>query len=160
MKDKIKSIATQIGSKGGNKLGAFWSTAITLIIIYVIIKWGVPLISRKITGLPFPLSVPGTLMLFYMVLVIFALYIYISFSEERIKEFPEPIKKLLLGEYGAKARTTVTLTIVPLNNRLSGLFSNSSKNKLANIPSHTTSIKRLSKGHGGIAKPIKKPKRC
>jgi hypothetical protein len=113
MKDKIKSITTQIGIKEGFKLGAFWSTAITLIIIYVIIKWGIPLISRKITGLPFPLSVPGTLMLFYMVLVIFALYIYISFSEERIKEFLAPIKKLLLGEYGSKARTTV-LTIVPL----------------------------------------------
>ena len=95
-------------------------------------------------------------MLFYMALVIFALYIYISFSEERIKEFLAPIKKLLLGEYGSKARTTV-LTIVPLIIGYQVYSATVPKNKLSHIPSHTTSIKRLSKGHGGIAKPIKKP---
>ena len=72
MKEKAKSILSQIKSKQGNKLGAFWNTVITLIIVYALIKWGIPLVSRKITGLPFPLSVPGTLMLFYMALVIFA----------------------------------------------------------------------------------------
>jgi len=95
------------------KLGQFWSTVITLIVVYGLVKWVVPLVSRKITGLPFPLSVPGTLMLFYMALTLAALFIYISFSEERLQGFLAPIKKLLGGEYGVNTRTVV-LAIVPL----------------------------------------------
>ena len=95
------------------KLGQFWSTVITLIVVYGLVKWVVPLVSRKITGLPFPLSVPGTLMLFYMVLTLAALFIYISFSEERLQGFLAPIKKLISGEYGVNTRTVV-LAIVPL----------------------------------------------
>jgi hypothetical protein len=97
----------------GFKIGQFWSAIITLVIVYGLIKWGIPLISRNITGLPFPLSVPGTLMLFYMVLTLIALGIYISFSEDRLEEFLNPIKKLLGGGYGANTRTVV-LAIVPL----------------------------------------------
>lgn len=97
----------------GFKLGAFWSAIITLITVYGLIKWGIPLVSRKITGLPFALSVPGTLMLFYLVLTLISLGIYISFSEERLEEFSTPFKKLLGGEYGANTRTAV-LIIVPL----------------------------------------------
>ena len=95
------------------KLGQFWSTVITLIVVYGLVKWVVPLVSRKITGLPFPLSVPGTLMLFYMALTLAALFIYISFSEERLQGFLAPIKKLISGEYGVNTRTVV-LAIVPL----------------------------------------------
>lgn len=97
----------------GFKSGQFWSAVITLVVVYGLIKWGIPLISRKITGLPFPLSVPGTLMLFYMVLTLIALGIYISFSEQRLQEFLDPIKKLLSGGYGANTRTVV-LVVVPL----------------------------------------------
>ncbi|MBI5049169.1 MAG: c-type cytochrome [Deltaproteobacteria bacterium] len=99
--------------KNGTKLGAFWSTIITLIVVYGIIEWIIPLISRKITGLPFPLSVPGTLIIFYIALTLVALGIYISFSEEKFQEFLNPIKKLLSGEYGANTRT-VALVIAPL----------------------------------------------
>lgn len=95
------------------KLGQFWNAVITLIVVYGIVKWVVPLVSRKITGLPFPLSVPGTLMLFYMALTLAALFIYISFSEERLQGFLAPIKKLISGEYGVNTRTVV-LAIVPL----------------------------------------------
>lgn len=99
--------------KIGFKLGHFWNAIITLIVVYGIVKWVVPLVSRKITGLPFPLSVPGTLMLFYMALTLAALFIYISFSEERLQGFLAPIKKLISGEYGVNTRTVV-LAIVPL----------------------------------------------
>lgn len=99
--------------KTGFKLNTFWTTAITLIVIYALVKFGIPIISRKITGLPFPLSIPSTLMLFYMVLTIIALYIYISSDEERMNEFIEPIKKLLVGDYGTKTRN-ITLAVIPL----------------------------------------------
>lgn len=99
--------------KMGLKLGAFWSSFIAFISVYGFIKVVIPLISRKITGLPFPLSVPGTLVLFYMVLTVIALYIYITSSEERLEEFLAPIRKLLLGGYGSRTRT-IALTAIPL----------------------------------------------
>lgn len=95
------------------KLGAFWNAVITLTVVYCLIKWGIPLLSRTVTGLPFPLSVPSTLMLFYMVLTVFALFIYITSSGERLEEFKTPIKKLLLDEYGQRTRTAV-LVVLPL----------------------------------------------
>lgn len=95
------------------KFGAFWSSFATLVVVYCLIKWGIPLLSRTVTGLPFLLSVPSTLMLFYMTLTVFALFIFITSSEERVEEFKTPIKKLLLDEYGAKTRTGV-LVALPL----------------------------------------------
>ena len=97
----------------GFKLGRFWSTVVALLIIYLIIKWVIPFVSRWLTGLPFPLPVPGTLALFYIILTIIALYIYISFSKERLEEFLTPIRTLLLGMYGSRTRTVV-LAIIPL----------------------------------------------
>ena len=45
---------------GKKRIGQFGSTAITLLIIYLLIKFGIPFASRKITGMDFPLPVPGT----------------------------------------------------------------------------------------------------
>lgn len=95
------------------KIGRFWSAIISLVVIYGIIKWGIPLVSRKITGLPFAMSIPGTLMLFYMALTIAALFIYVTFSEERLREFIEPVKRLLMGDYGNATRSVI-LGVVPL----------------------------------------------
>lgn len=95
------------------RLNIFWSTVITLIIVYGLIKWAIPLVSRWITGLPFPMSVPGTLMLFYMVLAVAALFIYITFNEKRLEEFLDPVKRLLIGEYGVRTRAVI-LGVIPL----------------------------------------------
>ena len=97
----------------GKKIGQFGSTAITLLIIYLLIKFGIPFMSKKITGMDFPLPVPGTLMIFYMVLILIATFIYITSSEEKLKEFLNPIQKMLRGEYGDKTRLA-TLTVIPL----------------------------------------------
>lgn len=95
------------------KLGAFGSSAAALAVVYGLIKWGIPFVSRKITGLPFPLSVPGTLMLFYMTLTVIALYIYITSSDERVEEFLMPVRGLLSGAYGTKTRSAL-LVAIPL----------------------------------------------
>lgn len=94
-------------------LGIFGSTVGAAIVIYLVIKWGIPLISRKITGMDLPLPVPGTLMLIYMVLVFAGLFIHISSSEHRLKEFLGPIRRLLLGEYGSRTRAVVMI-VVPI----------------------------------------------
>lgn len=95
------------------KLNTFWTTAITFIVIYGIIKWVIPLISRQITGMPFPLPVPSTLILFYMVLTIAALFLYTTFSEERLEGFRKPVLDFLAGKNGILPRNIV-LAVIPI----------------------------------------------
>ena len=92
-------------------LGRFWTTVILLIIIYIFLKWGIPSASRAITELPFPLSVPKTLLVTYMILAMISFYLYITFSEDILNEFLTPIKKLLRAEYGKTIRFIVLLII-------------------------------------------------
>ena len=95
------------------KINRFWSIVVTLLVVYGLVKWGIPMLSRQITGLPFPLSVPGTLMFFYMTLTIVALFLFVTFSDENLNEFLHPIKRFLRGEFGVPVRTAA-LTIIPL----------------------------------------------
>ena len=81
------------------KIGGFLSVVLTLAVVYALVKWGIPAVSREVTTLPFPLPVPGTLMFFYMVLTIVALFLYVTFSEEGLSDFLRPVKKFLRGEY-------------------------------------------------------------
>ena len=94
------------------RIGSFLSVVLTLLVIYALVKWGIPAMSREITSLPFPLPVPGTLMVFYMVLTIVALFLYVTFSEEGLTDFLRPVKKLLRGGY-TKALRAVVLTAIP-----------------------------------------------
>jgi len=95
------------------KVNRFWSVVVTLLIVYALVKWGIPAISREITTLPFPLSVPGTLMFIYMTLTVVALFMLVTFSDEYLAEFMHPVKKLLRGEYTSALRAVV-LVAVPL----------------------------------------------
>ena len=98
---------------GKFRINRFWSVVLTFVVVYILIKWGIPAISREITTLPFPLSVPGTLMFIYMILTIIALFMYATFSDEYLQEFLGPIKKFLRAEYGKFSRNVV-LAVVPL----------------------------------------------
>jgi mono/diheme cytochrome c family protein len=95
------------------KINRFWSVVATLAIVYALIKWGIPAASRYITGLPFPLPVPGTLVLFYLVLTVVALFLFVTFNDEILDEFLRPIRRFLRGDFGRMPRTAV-LVIVPL----------------------------------------------
>ncbi len=99
-----------MGKFGVNK---FWSVVLTFIAIYGLVRWGIPALSREITALPFPLSVPGTLMFIYMTLTVIALFLFVTFSDEYMEEFLTPIRKFLRGEYTALARNMV-LAMFPI----------------------------------------------
>jgi mono/diheme cytochrome c family protein len=94
------------------RIGSFLSVVLTLLVVYALVKWGIPALSREVTKLPFPLPVPGTLMFFYMVLTVVALFLFVTFSEEGLNDFLRPVKKFLRGGYTRSLRTVV-LTAVP-----------------------------------------------
>tara|TARA_B100000315_G_scaffold245070_1_gene270530 strand:- start:247 stop:1212 length:966 start_codon:yes stop_codon:yes gene_type:complete len=97
----------------GLKINKFWSVVLTILVVYALVKWGIPEASRQLTTLPFPLTVPGTLMFIYMGLTVVALFLLITFSDEYLREFLDPIKKLLRGGYTESLAWTV-LVAVPL----------------------------------------------
>jgi len=83
--------------------GTFATTLVILVAVYALAKWGIPTFSRVVTGLPFPLPTPGTLMLFYMTLAVVALFLLVSFSDEGFADFLHPMRRLLGGGYGRMA---------------------------------------------------------
>ncbi len=93
------------------KIGSFPTVVITLLVVYSLVKWGIPAVSREVTTLPFPLPVPGTLMFFYMVLTLIALFLMVTFSEEGLEDFLRPVKKFLRGGYGKIPRAVILLAI-------------------------------------------------
>lgn len=95
------------------RINRFWSTVAALAVIYALVKWGIPAASRQITGMPFPLPVPGALVFIYMTLAVVALGILVTFSDEYLDEFVRPVMRFLRGEYGVLPRTIV-LVAVPL----------------------------------------------
>ncbi len=95
------------------KIGSFPTVVITLLVVYSLVKWGIPAVSREVTTLPFPLPVPGTLMFFYMVLTFVALFLIVTFSEEGLEDFLRPVKKFLRGGYG-KIPRIVLLAAIPV----------------------------------------------
>ena len=97
----------------GGKINKFWTTALTILVVFALVKWGIPAVSRQLTGMPFPLTVPGTLVFIYMTLTVVALFLLVTFSDEYLREFLSPIKKLLRGGYSESA-TWIVLIAVPL----------------------------------------------
>ena len=98
------------------RISLFWYAVITLIIVYLIIKFVIPYASMFITGRPYPLIVPATLSVVYFLLAIIGLAIFITTSEENIREFVRPIEDFLRGgQTGAMAKVRlVVLGLIPL----------------------------------------------
>ena len=100
-------------SKQEKSSSMFWWVVITLTIVVALIKFGIPAVSRIITGLDFPLTVPSTLFLFYAVLIIVGTFVYITSDEDTLKNFMHPIKSSLSGAYGRMVQLIIMI-LTPL----------------------------------------------
>lgn len=98
------------------RLSLFWYAVITLMIVYAIIKLVIPVVSMWITHRPYPLIVPTTLTVIYMLLAVTGLGIYITMTEENMQEFLRPIRRFLRGEAAGAAAMArpVVLVLIPL----------------------------------------------
>lgn len=93
-------------------LNQFWAVMLTIVAVLILVEWIIPAVSREITGLPFPLTVPRALMVIYMVLTLIALFLFVTFSDENLEEFWRPIRRFLRGDFGTGVRN-VALVIIP-----------------------------------------------
>ncbi len=110
---RVITIARSMRAYSSLSPGMFWSMAITIAVIYLLISLGIPAISRWVTGLELPLPVPGTLKIFYMALVLMAIFIYVTSDDGELDEFLRPIVNLLKGGYGSRTKIVV-LIVLPL----------------------------------------------
>ncbi len=95
------------------RINRFWSVLLSLIIIYAIVKWLIPAVSRWMTDLPFPLTVPAELIKIYMILAVVAMILLVTFSQRNLDDFMRPVLKFLRAEYGWIPRLVV-LTLISL----------------------------------------------
>lgn len=79
------------------KGGLFYQSLSLVLIIYLFFKWGFAYISKLIIGAPRPLPIPSSAMVIYMAAVVIGILVYISSSEERIRDFTYPGLNLLRG---------------------------------------------------------------
>ncbi len=93
--------------------GQFWWTTITIGIVLALIKYGIPWLSRWITGSDLPLPVPGTLFFFYTIIILAGTFVYISSDETTIVSFLAPIKSVFRGDYG-KLFFFVVMAVTPV----------------------------------------------
>lgn len=96
-----------------NGRGMFWWVAGALAVVFLLIRFGIPIISRKITGLDFPLTVPSTLFLFYTILILAGTFVYVTSDEASLDSFMSPIRKVFSGGYGRRTRMIVA-ALVPV----------------------------------------------
>ena len=94
-------------------LNRFWAVVITIAAVLVFVELIIPAVSRQITGLPFPLTVPRALVFIYLVLTLIALFLFVTFSDENLNEFWDPIRRYLRGEFGTAPRTA-GLVLIPI----------------------------------------------
>lgn len=97
------------------RISLFWYAVITLAIVYTIVKLVIPYVSMWIVHRPYPLGVPTALTVIYMLLTMIGLAIYISMSEENMREFLAPIQNFLRGgQPGIKGRARlIALVLIP-----------------------------------------------
>lgn len=94
------------------KFHFFWVTILSFIIVYLFLKLVTPFIFKGVMGRDQLIPLPGTGMLMYTLLLILAVFSYISFSAKKFEEFYGPIVRFL-----AKGNTIpycLVIGLVPL----------------------------------------------
>jgi mono/diheme cytochrome c family protein len=97
------------------RISLFGYAVITLAIVYTIVKLVIPRVSMWIVHWPYPLGVPTTLTVIYMLLAMIGLAIYITMSEKNMEEFLTPIRNFLRGgQPGMKGQARlIALVLIP-----------------------------------------------
>ncbi len=77
----------------------FWSTALSLLLVYLLLRFGVPYASMLIVNAPHPLPVPAALLWFYSILVVAGSWVYLTFDDQRWAAFKAPIWTFFQGDF-------------------------------------------------------------
>jgi mono/diheme cytochrome c family protein len=103
------------------RLPLFWSVALVLVVVWLLLELALPWIGMWVTGYPRPLPVPGVVRLIYLALALVGAAVYVTISDESIAEFLRPLIAGLRGPDPAAPRAVwlraarlAVLVLVPL----------------------------------------------
>ncbi|OGL15109.1 MAG: hypothetical protein A3F92_16760 [Candidatus Rokubacteria bacterium RIFCSPLOWO2_12_FULL_71_22] len=103
------------------RLPLFWSVVLALAVVWALLDWGVPWLGMWVTGGPRPLPVPGVVRLIYLLLALVGAAVYVTISDESLREFLRPLVAGLRGPDPAAPRARwlgrlrlAVLVLVPL----------------------------------------------
>ena len=103
------------------KVSLFWWTVSSLIVTYLLLKFGLSYVSMLIAGKEHPLPIPATAMVMFLILAFMAAAVYVTYSEENLREFITPIVAFLRGPEASaphfkfkKTVRGVVLVVIPL----------------------------------------------
>ncbi|RMF88507.1 MAG: cytochrome c [Nitrospinota bacterium] len=98
----------------------FWSTLLSLVLVYLLLAYGFPALTMVVTGSDRWIPVPRTLMAMFMILAIVGALVYVSTSDEKLAEFTRPLQTVLRGDLEgrwslwARGARLLCLLVVPL----------------------------------------------
>jgi len=79
------------------RISLFWSTVATIVVFYLLVKFGIPYVSMLILKKPTTVPTPAAIMLIYMSLVLVGTFLYITTHDEKMEEFSRPVIGFLKG---------------------------------------------------------------
>ena len=94
------------------KFHFFWVTILSFVVVYLFFKYGTPFIFKGIKGGDNLIPLPGTGLLMYTMLLLLAIFTYISYSAKKFEEFYGPIVRFLRD--GNKTAYWIVMIITPL----------------------------------------------
>src|SRR3990172_11847378 len=81
----------------------FWSVVTAVVVVWVCLAYVLPYAAMWVTGRDRPLPIPGAVFAIYLVLTLVGSAVYVTISDESIREFLRPLLAFLRGpEPGAR----------------------------------------------------------
>ncbi len=80
------------------RLSLFWSTVIAVACTYLLLEYALPFLTMLATGSDRWMPVPRTLMAMFMILAVVGAAVYVSTSDEKLREFERPILGFFRGD--------------------------------------------------------------
>lgn len=75
----------------------FWSTVIALAVVWLLLEYGLPLLAMWVAGRERPLPLPAAARLIYLGLALAGALVYVTLTDDSIREFLRPIVTFLHG---------------------------------------------------------------
>ncbi|MBI4560500.1 MAG: c-type cytochrome, partial [Candidatus Rokubacteria bacterium] len=103
------------------RIPLFWSSLLALAVVWLILQYALPYFAMWATAGQRPLPVPGAALLMYLLLTLVGTLVYVTISEESIREFVRPVLAFLRGPDPAAPNARVLgparvilLVVIPL----------------------------------------------
>jgi mono/diheme cytochrome c family protein len=82
----------------------FWSTLLSLVVVYLLLVYGTPFLTRLILRTERWMPMPQALLLMFMLLALVGAFIHITTSDARIAAFTAPVLTFLRGDQDRRWR--------------------------------------------------------